>query len=514
MAQVTEEYLLLLEAERRLCKNDMFYFLKKCWEIVDPYTELEENWHIKYQCFIAQLLVTRVANNQKSVFNQVLINVPPRSLKSWIFNIVLPVYAWVLNPSVPLITSSYSHQLSETFSRKSQLIINSSWFQELYGDQIKISRAEGGKESVTETINTIGGSRAVTSTDGTVTGKNLMIGVTDDPTKVSDAKSKVMLDKAIEFYTQSFYNRANAPSIAVQIIIMQRVAENDLAGYLIENYKDDKKFLHINLPVQRNGKEKVPLVDLFLKKYPEEAGNIYKNGYLFGNRFDDTFIAQLKKMGAIYFNTQYMQDPLPPDGIIFKKDWFPIISRSDYESLVRQYHLRPTFVTDTAYTNKTLNDPTGIMAYTYHDGVMYISSYKAEHVDSAYIPDFVKRFTTSNGYDRRKSIVTIEPKGSGKVAVSLIKRMTDLNVAEYKYPKSAKVNINMSKEERADPVVPLAESGKIVLVEGLWNEGFISQVTSFPLATHDEAIDCMVMGALRCHYIDSRGKSFTPRRVR
>ena len=295
---------------------------------------------------------------------------------------------------------------------------------------------------------------------------------------------------------------------------MQRVAEGDLAGYLIDNYNDDKKFLHINLPVQRNGKEKLPLIELFLKKYPEEVGKVYKNNYLFGNRFDDTFISQLKKMGAIYFNTQYMQDPLPPDGIIFKKDWFTIIPRSEYESLARQYHLRPTFITDTAYTTKTMNDPTGMMAYTYHDGTMYISGYKAEHVDSAYIPDFVKKFVVANGYDRRKSLITIEPKGSGKVAVSLLKRHTELNVTEYKYPKSAKVNINMSKEERADPVVPLAEAGKIVLVEGNWNDSFLSQITSFPLATHDEAVDCMVMGALRCHYIDSRGKSFTPRRVR
>lgn len=514
MAEITEEYLLLKEAERRKCKSDMYYFFKKCWGIVDPYTELEENWHIKYQIFIAQLLVTRVANNQPSVFDQVLINVPPRSLKSWIFNICLPIYAWILNPSLPIVTTSYALQLSEGFSRKSLLIINSKWFQETFGDTIQVGRAEGGRDAVGETINTAGGSRYVTSTGGTVTGKNLMIGVTDDPIKVGDAKFDKELERAIEFYEHTFYNRANDPKVAVQIIIMQRVAERDLAGHLIENYKDDKKFLHINLPVQRNGKEKVPLLELFLKKYPEEVGKVYKGGYLFGDRFDETFIQKLKKKGAIFYNTQYMQDPLPPDGIIFKRDWFTIIEKDEYEKIVRANRLRPTFICDTAYTNKTMNDPSGILSYTYYDGTMYVSAYKDDHVDSAYIPDFVTKFVMGNGYDRRKSLITIEPKGSGKVAVSLLKRQTDLNVTEYKYPKSAKVNINMSKEERADPVVPIAESGKIVLVRGAWNEAFLSQITAFPLAAHDEAVDCMVMAALRCHYIDSRSKSFAPKRIR
>jgi len=504
---IQEEYLLLRELERRRCKNDMYYFLTKCWDIVDPHTKLEENWHIKYQCFIAQLIATGVANGNPAVFNQVLINVPPRSLKSWIFNIVLPVYSWILNPSLPIITSSYSMTLSESFSRKSLLIIQSAWFQETFGDGITITR-----ETVGEAINASGGSRYVTSTGGTVTGKNLMIGVTDDPNKVSAARFKIELDNAINFYNESFYNRANDPKVAVQIVIMQRVAEGDLAGYLIENHSDDKKFLHINLPIQRTGKEKIPLIEIFYKKYPEERGRVYKNNYLFGERFDQEFINILKKKGAIFFNTQYMQDPLPPDGIIFKKDWFPIIEKSEYEALVRRHNLRPTFICDTAYTTKTMNDPSGILAYTYLDGIMYIASYKDEHVDSAYIPDFVKKFVVANNYDRRKSIITIEPKGSGKVAVSLLKRQTDLNVAEYKYPKSARVNINMSKEERSDPVVPIAESGKIVLVQGNWNDSFLSQVTSFPLASHDEAVDCMVMGALRCHYIDSRGKSFAPRR--
>jgi predicted phage terminase large subunit-like protein len=117
--------------------------------------------------------------------------------------------------------------------------------------------------------------------------------------------------------------------------------------------------------------------------------------------------------------------------------------------------------------------------------------------------DKVKR----NDYSDR-SIITVEPKGSGKVVVSLLKAYSKLNVVEYKYPTAAKVNINMSKEERAEAITQIVEAGRVVLVDGSWNETFIQQVTTFPLAAHDEAVDTLVMAVLRAHYIDSRHKKF------
>lgn len=514
MTREEQERILLLnyELDRRRHKESFYEFFKDAWKAVDPYTTLQENWHIKYQCFIAQQALEGIINNTPSKHSTILINVPPRSLKSWVFNIALPVYAWIHNPSLPMITSSYSLDLGLGFSRKSQQIITSNWFQRRYSDIVKIGLSEGGREAVGETETSAGGIRFVASTESTVVGKGMLLGVIDDPLKPVEATQQKSLEKNIAFFNESIDTRRNNPITSVIFVIMQRLAENDLSGYLSTTYIDDKKFLHINLPAIQDGSEKVPYLDEFLQKHPEEQDNIYKNGYLFGDRFDEDFIAKQQKKGTIFWNTQYQQNPLPTDGLLFKRDWFSKISLDEYLRLERSYNLKRSFITDTAYTDKAKNDPTAILTYSVHDGITYIINAQTEHIDSANLPKFIESYVIRNGYDKRKSVITIEPKGSGSVVISLLKKLTDLNVIPYKYPASARVNINMSKDIRAESIVPMVESGKLVLVDGAWNEQLIQQMTTFPLSRHDDLVDTTVMCLLRSHYIDQHYKKFALKR--
>lgn len=509
-----QRLLLLGYAKDRHKYNESFFeFFKDAWAAVDPNTKLKVSWHIKYQCFIAQLIIDRIVSGQKATYQDVLINVPPRSAKSWIFNVALPVYAWTKKPSLPIITASYSMVLGLGFARKSQQIINSNWFQYRYSDIVKIGLAEGGRENQQETETSEAGVRFVASTGSTITGKGFLLGVLDDPLNGEESKQQIALDANIRFYDEFYDTRRNDPEVATSITIMQRLAENDIAGHLKEKNEGNKSFLHINLPVLADGTEKVPLLDQFLLKHPEEAGNVYKDGYLFKERFGDDFINKQKRKGTIFFQTQYMQNPLPTDGLLFKRDWFPKISLEEYLKLERTYNLKRTFVTDTAYTDKSHNDPTAIAAYSSHEGICYLINYKTEHVDSANLSTFIEEYVNRNGYDKRKSMVTIEPKGSGMVVISLLKKLTNLNVIPYKYPPSAKVNINMSKQIRAEAIVAMVEANKLIIVEGSWNEAYLQQMVTFPLAKHDEAVDISVMAILRSHYIDSRYKKFSLKRT-
>lgn len=518
--QLIQANITLKELERRKIKSSFYYFLTKVWEINEGTNEFIPNWHIKYLCFIAQIVAQDIAENKPARHSQILINICPRSLKSWIFNVALPVWMWVLNPTIPIITASYSLDLGLGFSRKSQQIINSKWFQELFGDMIKIGRAEGGRDAVQETENSMRGVRYVASTEGTITGKPLLLGIVDDPTKAQEGKHAKALQDSVEFYNESLWTRRNNPRTAVIITIMQRIAQKDLSGHIIERYYNEDlpqhkndEFLHINLPLIADGSQKIPYLKTFLKIHPEEANNIYKDNYFFADRFDERFIKDIKKRGDIFYNTQYQQNPLPPDGLLFKRDWFNIMPLKDYNEISRKNNLKKTFVTDTAYTVNTRNDPSGILEYTTLEDTIYITWAHDEYVDSAYLPDWIDKCVTKRNADKR-TIITIEPKGSGKVVVSLLKRTKpSLNVIEYKYPKSARVNINMKKEERADAITAMVEAGKVVLVEGDWNERFIAQVTTFPLNAHDEYVDLLVMAVLRAHYIDAKYKKFGLRKI-
>src|SRR3990167_6542688 len=86
--------LLKYAQDRERYKNDFYEFFKDAWASVELNTTLQINWHIKYLCFIAQLAVDGVVSKQPAPYHTILINVPPRSLKSWVFNIALPIYSW------------------------------------------------------------------------------------------------------------------------------------------------------------------------------------------------------------------------------------------------------------------------------------------------------------------------------------------------------------------------------------------------------------------------------------
>jgi predicted phage terminase large subunit-like protein len=510
---------LLLEKERRMYSNNFYEFFMRAWKEVDPHTTLEDNWHISYLCYIAERLVKQVVNKEEPDHKTVLINICPRSLKSWIFNVALPAWIWTLEPTAPIITASYSEVLALGFSRKSQQIMRTKWFKSLYGDQFSIEQSEGGREAVGETQTSKGGVRFCTSVGGTIVGKGMLVGVIDDPIKPSEAREEKALQKNIDFWSESYETRRNNPKKSISFIIMQRVSEGDLSGYLIENYSEDPDFLHINLPIIANGSEKIPYLDDFLlwckdNKYKIKREDVYKRSYFFGDRFDESFIRQQQKKGAVFYATQYLMNPSPREGIMFKRDWFPVIPKEDFDKIKRKEgaKFKKTFVTDTAFTDNTLNDPSAILGYSVIGNTIYLTDYFRDHVDGARLPQWIHDCVMKAGYDN-KSLITIEPKASGKIVVSLLKANSKLNVVEYAYPKAAKVNINLSKETRAEAITSQVESGRVVIVEGNWNELFINEVVTFPISKTDEAIDCLVQAVLRAHYVDSRYKKFGLKKI-
>lgn len=53
-----------------------------------------------------------------------------------------------------------------------------------------------------------------------------------------------------------------------------------------------------------------------------------------------------------------------------------------------------------------------------------------------------------------------------------------------------------SKETRLFAASPTVEGGRVVLVDGAWNEAFVDEVCGFPTKPHDEYVDVL------CYAID------------
>ena len=197
-------------------KKSFYRFTLDAFKTIHNGQELTPNWHIKYLCERLQEEAIRIVQG-KERNKHLLINVPPRTLKSELVNVFFSVYCWILDDSMQFISSSYSSSLSITLSTQSRRIIESDWFKEHFPN-IELSKDENTKSRYTTTK---GGLRYSTSTGGTVTGMGGDIIVIDDPQNPQLARSEVERENANRFFNETLRSRLNNPEVGVFIVVMQ-----------------------------------------------------------------------------------------------------------------------------------------------------------------------------------------------------------------------------------------------------------------------------------------------------
>ena len=141
------------------------------------------------------------------------------------------------------------------------------------------------------------------------------------------------------------------------------------------------------------------------------------------------------------------------------------------------------FFLDTAYTDKTSNDPSGIIATCKIGGDLYVTHAAKVNMKFPDLLRFIPDYTRQHGYSRR-STIRIEPKANGLSVIDQLKETSGLNVVSTPSPKD-------SKETRLYAASPTVESGRVILVDGAWNEAFEDEICGFPAKPHDEYVDIL-----------------------
>jgi len=292
----------------------------------------------------------------------------------------------------------------------------------------------------------------------------------DDPLSPQMANSATERENANEWYRTTFYSRLNQADIGVRIIIMQRVHEEDLSGFLLDR-ETRTKYKHICIPAtNEDGNIKPKSLEKF---YNQE------NGLFWEDRFSKEVLDDYKSaLGTYGYAGQLQQTPTPLDSGMIHKDWFKIDRYRKDEATVN-------FVIDPAYTANQKNDPSALLAYTYQDNKWQIVDCVNVHKEFPELVKFIPQWVKKNGYTT-KSRIFVEPKASGKSIVQTLVRETGLNVKEDKPPTKDKV-------ARVSDISASLESGRVSLLNGDWNREFLDQLTRFPAAKHDDMVDCLVM---------------------
>tara|TARA_R110001583_G_scaffold69437_2_gene196891 strand:+ start:242 stop:1684 length:1443 start_codon:yes stop_codon:yes gene_type:complete len=463
---MTNKKLLKFALEKKLCEMSFYEFFKKAWHVVEPAVPLSTNWHHKYICDILQQECERIIE-QKPKTKDIIINVPFRSTKSLIVTVMFPVWAWIKSPKLRFITSSYSATLSIELATKSRDIIFSDWFQKRWSESFYIKKDQNLKERYE---NNCVGMRRATSVGGTVTGQGGDFLIVDDPLSPQMANSAIERDNANEWYRTTFYSRLNQADIGVRIIIMQRVHEDDLSGFLLDR-ETRTRYRHICIPATNENKNIKPKS---LEKFYDK-----KSGLFWTDRFSQQILDDYKSaLGSYGYAGQLQQTPTPLDSGMIHRDWFRIDKFRIEDSIVN-------FVIDPAYTANEKNDPSALLAYTYKDNKWQVVDCINVYKEFPDLVKFIVQWVQKNGYTNQSRIY-VEPKASGKSIVQTLIRETGLNVKEDKPPTKDKV-------ARVSDISASLESGRVSILNGEWNKDFLEQLVKFPAAKHDDMVDCLVM---------------------
>ena len=196
---------------RQAVRDEFAVFVMRCFQTLNPGRNLEREWYIFAVCH--QLL--RCARGE---ITRLLVNLPPRNLKSTITSIAFPAWLLAHDPSKRVAVVTYGQELCNDLSREFRRVIESDWYRNYFPGTVFTKMTE------TEIVTAQGGYRLTTSVGGALTGRGADLIILDDPMKAQDAYSQAARNQLDEWVRSALISRLNNPSTEVIILVQQRPA--------------------------------------------------------------------------------------------------------------------------------------------------------------------------------------------------------------------------------------------------------------------------------------------------
>jgi len=423
---------------------------------------------------------------------KLMIFIPPQHGKSELSSRRFPAYVMGKDPSRKIALCSYSPELASSFNRNIQQIMEEPPYLKLYpktrlnSSRVSTDAKKGVLRNTTifETVK-FGGYVKTVGIGQALTGTTVDIGIIDDPFKDrASANSTKQRDHVWNWYQDVFLTRLHNKS--KQLLLFTRWHEDDLAGRILDpknihhDPQEAKEWTVIAIPaLKEEGKPIEQAIDIDDPRQIDEA--------LWPQKHSAEKFFKQRKINPTGFNSLSQQRPTAQGGNKIKKEWFETINLSEIP-------FNPSSVTwdfwiDGAYTEKTENDPSAIMSAYYDQitGKLYIRNVVEVRKEMRELISYFQSFSISNGL-QHTSTVWIEGKASGK---SLKQLLSKPEFGSFNCREIDNQIVSLGKLNRVESSEPFLASGKVVLIQGGWNNAFIDQCTAFPNAKHDDMVDVL-----------------------
>lgn len=178
--------------------------------------------------FYVAFLSERLRDFANGASRRMVLNLPPRHLKTFTASICLT--AWLLgrDPARRVMIVSYGEDLAREISQKIRRLVLTPWYQEAFpGTRLDRTKA-------TDLSTTRGGSVFAVSIKGSITGRGAHLIIIDDPHEIDDGNNPIKLQEVADIYDTVIFNRLDDPLKGQILIVAHRIDENDLSGHVLK----------------------------------------------------------------------------------------------------------------------------------------------------------------------------------------------------------------------------------------------------------------------------------------
>ncbi len=447
-------------------QRDLRGFVRYFWSVLEPATRLKWNWHLDLLCDYLMLVA-------QGKCRRLIINVPPRSMKSLLCTVFYPVWRWITAPQQRFMFVSYSEHLSTDHSLARRNVLSSEYFRRCWGHRVRLVRDQNQK---TQYENTQRGVMFATSITGSATGKGCDVLIVDDPLSTKDAYSDKERETTNRNFDATFRSRLNDPMTGSIVIVMQRLHEDDLTGHLLA--REPGAWTHVKLAAEaevpevwtfpvsdRRPVERRPGDLLWPEQFPREALADFKRG-----------------LGSWAYAGQYQQNPAPFEGGIIKRDWIK------YYRDLPQGHGTWIQSWDCSFKDARDSDYVVGQVWVKFEAHYYLVDQVRERMDFVRTRPAIQQMTLRYPQATAK---LIEDKANGPAVIQSLRDHVSGII-----PRTPKD----SKAGRLHSAAPLFEAGNILLPErAAWVGDFVQELLHFPNAAHDDTVDACTQALAYLH---------------
>jgi predicted phage terminase large subunit-like protein len=438
-----------------ILRSDLGYFAQRCFSGLNPQATFATNWHI-------EVIAAKLAAVREGKIRRLIINLPPRHLKSLMASTAFPAWCLGHDPSAQILCVSYAQDLADKLARDCRGIMTSAWYRRIFPTRLAAHR-----QAVQEFLTTRGGFRLATSNGGVLTGRGADIILIDDPLKPEEALSDAQRQAANDWYDHTLYSRQNDKRHGAIVIIMQRLHEDDLVGHVL----GQEPWEVVRFPAIAEEDEVHEIETIWgartFTRHQGEALHPEREPL-------DTLDHIRRTVGEYNYAGQYQQAPAPLGGGLVKAEWFRRYGANkgpeSFDRIVQSW--------DTANKATELSDFSVCTSWGIKGKDLFLLNVLRKRLEYPAL----KRAVREQQSLFNPGVVLIEDKASGTQLIQEL--IADGCHAVTRYQPECEKIMRMHAQ------TAMIENGFVHLPETApWLAEYLHEMTVFPKGKHDDQVD-------------------------